>query len=283
VHVLCEKPLAHTLDAAEQMAAADRDSAATTGIAFNYRFLPAMQLARELIAAGELGEIRHVRARYLQDSLVDPEAPWSWRNSAEIAGTGALGDLGAHSIDLAQFLLDDRIGEVSGHLRTFVDERPIERESAGVADEGQTQPVTVDDAFSAQVAFEDGAMGTFEASRFATGHDNANRIEISGSKGALRFDLERLNELEVYRPGGRGFETVQMTETGDPYGDRWWPSGHVLGWEHAIIHENAEFLSAIDEDEPFAPDFQDGLAVQRVLAAIAESDERGEWITVRGR
>jgi predicted dehydrogenase len=272
-HVFCEKPLAHTLEGAEAMAAAARESDATAGVAFNYRFVPAIRKARELVASGELGEIHHVRANYLQDWLVDPEAPWSWRNDEEIAGSGALGDLGAHSIDLAQFLLGEDVARVSGHLRTFVDERPVPGED-------ETRPVTVDDAYTAQAAFEGGAMGTFEASRFATGHKNANTIEVNGSAGSLRFDLERLNELEVLRDGGRGFETVLVTDEDDPYVDHWWPPGHVIGWEHTFVHENYEFLSAVEAGGDHDPSFQDGLQVQRVLAAIEESDERGEWVAV---
>jgi predicted dehydrogenase len=287
-HVFCEKPLAHTLEAAERMAEAARGSDATSGIAFNYRFLPAVRYARRLIDDGFLGEVRHVRARYLQDWLVDPEAEWSWRNAEEVAGSGALGDLGAHSIDLARFLIGQEVTSVSGHLRTFVDERPVsgedgagdEQEDGG--DERETRPVTVDDAFTAQAAFEGGAMGVFEASRVATGHKNANVIEINGSEGSIRFDLERLNELEVLGADDRGFETVLVTDSEDPYVDRWWPPGHVLGWEHAIIHENYEFLSAAAAGEPHDPDFQRGLAVQRILDAIARSDERREWVELRG-
>jgi predicted dehydrogenase len=284
-HVFCEKPLAHTLEAAERMAAAARESDATAGVAFNYRFLPAVQYAKRLIEDGFLGDVRHVRANYLQDWLVDPGAPWSWRNSAEVAGSGALGDLGAHSIDLAQYLVGDEITRVSGHLRTFVDERPVPGEGGGGLDaEGsesvETRPVTVDDAYSAQAAFESGAMGTFEASRFATGHKNANTIEINGSEGSIRFDLERLNELEVLDRDGRGFETVLVTDPDDPYVDHWWPPGHVVGWEHTFVHENYEFLSAAAAGESHAPDFEAGLQVQRVLDAIERSDDRGEWVEV---
>ncbi|WP_136686667.1 Gfo/Idh/MocA family protein [Halorhabdus amylolytica] len=285
VHVLSEKPLAHTLEAAERMAEAARESDATAGIAFNYRFVPAIQLARDLVASGELGEINHVRATYLQDWLVDPDAPWSWRNSAERAGSGALGDLGAHSIDLARFLLGDDVERVSGHLRTFVDERPVAEGGTGGIDAGdgsavETREVTVDDAYTAQAEFAGGTMGLFEASRFATGHDNANTIELNGSKGSLRFDLERLNELEVLRADSRGFETVLVTDPDDPYLEHWWPPGHVIGWEHTFVHENYAFLSAIDGGTDYAPDFGDGLAVQRVLEAIQRSDRTGEWTTV---
>jgi predicted dehydrogenase len=269
--VFCEKPLAPTLDVAEKMGAAARSADVPAGVAFNYRFVPAIQYAHNLIEAGELGEIHHFRGRYLQDWLVDPEAPWSWRNDAEMAGSGALGDLGAHTVDLARFLVGD-IAEVSGHLRTFVDERPTE-------DGSETRPVTVDDAYSAQVEFESGAMGTLEASRFANGHKNDHTIEIQGSKGSLRFSLERLNELEVLREGGRGYETVLVTDPEDPYVDHWWPPGHVIGWEHTFVHENYEFLSAVAEDGAYEPSFADGVAVQRVLDAVQESDETGGWVT----
>ena len=284
-HVFCEKPLAHTLDAAERMAAAAESSDATAGVAFNYRFVPAIQYAKALIDDGFVGDVHHVRAEYLQDWLVDPTAPWSWRNSEDVAGSGALGDLGAHSIDLAQYLIGDTIDRVSGHLRTFVDERPVPGEDGGGLDAAgsdsvETRPVTVDDAYTAQAAFEGGAMGVFEASRFATGHKNANTIEINGSDGSIRFDLERFNELEVLDSDARGFETVLVTDPDDPYLDHWWPPGHVLGWEHTFVHENYEFLSAAAAGDAHEPDFETGLAVQRTLAAIEESDERGEWVQV---
>ncbi|MFC7019178.1 MULTISPECIES: Gfo/Idh/MocA family protein [Haloarcula] len=270
--VFCEKPLAPTLEPAEKMADAAREADVPAGIAFNYRFVPAIQYAKGLIDDGQLGEIRHFRGRYLQDWLTDPEAPWSWRNDAEMAGSGALGDLGAHTVDLTRFLVGD-VDRLSGHLRAFVDERPTE-------DGSETRPVTVDDAYSAQVEFENGVMGTLEASRFANGHKNDHTIEIEGTKGSLRFSLERLNELELLREDGRGFETVLVTDESDPYVDHWWPPGHVIGWEHTFVHENYEFLSAVAADGQYEPSFEDGLAVQRVLDAVERSDERGEWVAV---
>ncbi|WP_132059544.1 Gfo/Idh/MocA family protein [Halorussus amylolyticus] len=273
--VLSEKPLANDLESAEAMAEAAESAGVPTATAFNYRFVPAIRYAKNLIEDGELGEVHHFRGRYLQDWLVDPEAPWSWRNNAEMAGSGALGDLGAHTIDLARFLVGD-VERVSGHLRTFVDERPVEGE------EGETRPVTVDDAYSAQAELEGDVMATFEASRFANGHKNDHTIEVHGSEGSLKFSLERLNELEVLRDDSRGYETVLVTDESDPYVDHWWPPGHVIGWEHTFVHENAEFLSAVAEDrDDYHPDFHDGLAVQRALAAIEESDERGEWVDVK--
>ncbi|MFB6073170.1 MAG: Gfo/Idh/MocA family protein [Halobacterium sp.] len=272
VHVLCEKPLAPTLDGAERMAAAAADSDAVAATGFNYRFLPAVRYAKRLLDAGELGDVRHARFRYLQDWLVDADAPWTWRLDAESAGSGALGDLGAHSFDLARHLVGD-VDAVSGHLATFVEERVPE-------DGGEPRAVTVDDAFTAQADLETGAVGTFEASRCAPGRKNGHAFEVDGSEGALRFDLERPNELEVKRAAGRGFESVLVTEAQDPYGEHWWPAGHVLGWEHSFVHENAEFLAAVDGGGEFAPGFEDGLAVQRVLDAVETSDERREWVSV---
>ena len=277
--VFCEKPLAPTLDEAEAMRNAASEAGVPAGCAFNYRFVPAIQYAKELIDSGELGEIRHVRGQYLQDWLVDPDAPWAWRMDAELAGSGALGDLGAHTVDLARFLVGEQAGEierVSGQLQTFVDERPV------YTDDGETieeyRPVTVDDAYSAQAEFANGAVGTFEASRFATGHKNDHIIEIHGSEGSLRFGLERLNELDVLRGDSRGYETVLVTDESDPYVGNWWPPGHVIGWEHTFVHENYEFLSAIDADGEFSPSFQDAYEVQAILDAIERADERGEWV-----
>ncbi|WP_053949310.1 Gfo/Idh/MocA family protein [Halolamina sediminis] len=270
--VLCEKPMAPTLAAAERMAAAASEADATAAVGFNYRYVPAIQYAKRLIDAGELGEIRQFRGRYLQDWLVDPEAPASWRTDADRAGSGALGDLGAHTIDLARFLVGE-IERVSGQTTTFVDERPA-------ADGEGTDPVTVDDAYSAQVRFTNGAAGTLEASRVAVGRKNDHTIEIEGTEGAIRFSLERLNELELYRPGNRGFETVLVTEEDDPYLEHWWPPGHVLGWEHTFVHENHTFLSAIEGESTYAPDFADGLAVQRAFDAVQRSAAAGEEVTV---
>ena len=276
VPVFCEKPLAPTVADAERMAEAAAESDAIAGCAFNYRFVPAIQYAKNLIDAGELGEIRHVRGRYLQDWGADPEDPWSWRMDEELAGSGALGDLGAHTVDLARFLVGEQAGDierVSGHLETFVEERPVDGSD-------ESRPVTVDDAYSAQAAFAGGAMGTFEASRMASGHKNDHTIAVHGSEGSLKFSLERLNELELLRDGDRGYETVLVTDESDPYVEHWWPPGHVLGWEHTFVHEDYEFLSAVAEGDSYEPSFATACEVQRVLGAIERSDERGEWVAV---
>ncbi|MFH5801959.1 Gfo/Idh/MocA family protein [Haladaptatus sp. CMAA 1911] len=282
--VFCEKPLAHTLDDAKRMRDAARNADVPSGIAFNYRFIPAVRYAKRLIDSGELGEIRHVRGSYLQDFLADPEAPWSWRLDADVAGSGALGDLGAHTLDLTRFLVEDRTGnieDIRGQLRTFVDERPV-------SGTDETRPVTVDDAYTAQATFENGAVGTFEASRFATGHKNDHSVEVNGSKGSLRFSVERPNELEFLGPDDRGFQTIMVTADEDPYLEQWWPEGHVLGWEHTFVFENYEYLSAVankdaDSDERSSsdvPTFEDGYRVQQLLSAIEASDESGERIDV---
>ena len=271
VHVLCEKPLATDLATAERMADAAADSDAVAAVGFNYRYVPALQYARRLLAEGTLGEVRAFRGRYLQDWLVDPDEPWSWRLDEDLAGSGALGDLGAHTVDLARFLVGD-VDRVAGQTRTFVPERPA-------PDEDGTTPVTVDDAFSAQLAFADGAMGTIEASRVAAGHENDHTVAVHGTRGSLRFSLERLNELEVYREGNRGYERVLVTESSDPYVDHWWPPGHVLGWEHTFVHQSYEFLTAAASGGEYVPNFADGLAVQRVLDTIGRGDET-DWTAV---
>jgi predicted dehydrogenase len=276
IPVMCEKPLAANLPDAERMAEAAHRSDAATATAFNYRFLPAVQHAKRLIEEGHLGEIRQVRGQYFQDWLVDPGAPWSWRNSEEVSGSGALGDLGSHTVDLVRHLVGDAVGgfdRVGGRLTTFVDERPT-------PDGEEIRPVTVDDAYTAHVEFESGAVGTMEASRCAEGHENDLEIAVYGSEGAVRFSLERLNELEVKTDDARGFESVLVTEPEDPYYDHWWPPGHVIGWEHAFVHENYEFLSAIESSADHDPNFADGLAVQRVLDAIERSDREGARVAV---
>jgi len=276
--VLCEKPLARTLDDAEAMRDAAARSDAVAGCAFNYRFVPAIQYAKALIEDGELGDIRQVRGRYLQDWLLDPDAPWSWRLSEDVAGSGALGDLGAHTIDLVRFLVGEHAGPItrlSGHLQTFVDERPDPDGGPG-----ETREVTVDDAFTAQLAFENGAVGTIEASRFAAGHKNDHAVEIHGSEGSLAFSLERLNELEFLGPDDRGYQTVLVTDESDPYVDHWWPPGHVLGWEHTFVHENYEFLSAVADDGSFRPSFEDAYRVQQVLDAVERSHDDGAWVSL---
>jgi predicted dehydrogenase len=284
-HVLCEKPLANTPAEAEEMTAAAERAAARgvrSMVGFNYRRVPALALARTLVAEGRLGEIRHVRATYLQDWLTDPAFPLSWRLVREHAGSGALGDLGAHIIDLAQYLTGEPITAVSGSTTTFVTERPVQ---GWVAYEPRGA-VTVDDAavFTARLG-AGVTLGSFEVSRFAAGRKNALRIELNGSLGSVAFDLERLNELEFHDHAGNaltaGFTRILVTEPDHPYLSAWWPPGHVLGWDVTFSHEIADLVTAIAEGKQPLPSFADGLQVQRVLAAVQESaasDSR--WITV---
>ena len=286
-HVLCEKPLANTLAEAEAMTAA-AERAAASGVramtGFNYRRVPAIALARQLVADGRIGEIRHVRASYLQDWLIDPSFPLTWRLQRERAGSGALGDLGAHIVDLAQYLTGELIAGVSAATATFVRERPLENGSG-------SGPVTVDDAavFTARLA--SGALASFEATRFATGRKNQLRIELNGERGSLAFDLERLNELQFCDrpdnsanagdPAIAGFRTILVTEPGHPYLSAWWPPGHVLGWEHTFTHEVRDLVTAIAAGTDPAPSFRDGLQVQRVLAAVEQSAAReSAWTPV---
>lgn len=286
-HVLCEKPLARTSDEAVAMVAAAEEAAGTAQamVAFNYRRVPAVAVARGLIADGRLGDIRHVRAQYLQDFLVDPDVPLMWRLVKEQAGSGALGDIGAHIIDLAQYLLDDRVQAVSGLLETFIEERPIQGTGSGLsgaaAEGGQMGRVTVDDASLFLVRFASGTVGTFEATRFATGHKNGLKIEVNGADGSLVFDLERLNELEFYdaRQDGseQGFRRILITEADHPWVGAWWPPGHVLGWEHTFVHEIHDLLHAVADGQQPVPSFADGLQVQRVLDAVEASAGDGRW------
>ncbi|MFF5455121.1 Gfo/Idh/MocA family protein [Streptomyces sp. NPDC012950] len=280
-HVLCEKPLANSVAEAEAMAAAaaragERGQVAMVG--FNYRRVPALAHARRLVAEGRLGALRHVRLSYLQDWLVDPDFPLTWRLEREHAGSGALGDLGAHIVDLAQYLAGEPLVGVSAQLETFVRERPLlAGVSAGPHASGGTGhgPVTVDDAAVFTGRLASGALATFEASRMAPGRKNALRLEINGERGSLAFDLERLNELSFHdhtEPAvTAGFRRILVTEPGHPYLEGWWPPGHTLGYEHTFAHQARDLVTAIAAGTAPAPSFADGLQVQRVLAAVEES------------
>jgi len=283
-HVVCEKPLGR--DAAESYEIWQR--VAATGVkhlcAFNYRFVPAVRLAREMIEAGELGEIRHFRGRYLQDWGDDPSLD-TWRFDPDAAGSGALGDLMAHVVDLARFL-NGEPETVTGFTHTFIPGRKV------------------DDAVEATVAFANGSVGTLEATRFAHGRRNAFQWEINGTKGSLAFDMERLNELEVFRAdcagsagggaagarldpqaasGGlrdraRGFRRVLVSETSHPFWEWWWPPGHIVGWGDTFVHELHHVLRCIADDADIAPygaTFEDGYRAAEICDAIVRSGESG--------
>ncbi len=289
-HVLCEKLLANTVEQAEEMAAVAR-LAAERGVfamvGFNYRRVAALVVTRRLLREKVLGDVRHVRASYLQDWLVDPEFPLVWRLQLERAGSGALGDLGAHLIDLVRYLLEADITAVSVTAETFISQRPGPLgASSGLSitkPGNERQPVTVDDSALFLARFSSGALASFEASRFATGHKNALRLEINGERGTLGFDLERMNELEVYElvDDLAGCRRVLVTESTHRYIDAWWPPGHMLGWEQTLVHEARDLLTAIAGGHQPQPSFEDGLEVQRVLDAVESSSVSGGWVSPR--
>jgi predicted dehydrogenase len=288
-HVFCEKPLANSLDEARRMVEAVRRAGVVGMVDFNYRFVPAVQLARALIGSGRLGRIYHWRAVYLQDWVMDPAFPLLWRLRKEEAGSGALGDLGAHVIDLARVLVGE-ITAVSALTTTFITERPLVAHDAGALSgaavrAGSSVPmgqVTVDDAALFLARFESGALGSFEVSRFAKGRRNHNRFEINGSRGSLVFDMERMNELNVLLDDdpaeAQGFRTVLVTEPIHPFMRAWWPAGHLIGYEHSFTHAVYELLNGIAAGVAPAPTFEDGLRCQAVLEAIDQSAATGQWV-----
>ncbi|MGH3356978.1 MAG: Gfo/Idh/MocA family protein [Nocardioidaceae bacterium] len=285
-HVLCEKPLATNVAEAQEMVRAAeraRERGIRSMVGFTYRRVPAIGLARRLVAGGRLGEIRHVRAQYLQDWLVDPDAPLSWRLQKDRAGSGALGDIGAHVIDLTQYIIGEQIVGVSGMLDTFVKKRPVPTESSGltaVAGEDMGE-VTVDDSASFLARFGGGAPGVFEATRCATGRKNAIRIEVNGTQGSVAFDFEDMNLLHFYDAtqdaDTAGFRRIVVTEPEHPYVGAWWPPGHLLGYEHAFTHQVVDLVNAISAGEDPSPSFAEGLHVQRVLEAVEQSAEKRCW------
>lgn len=274
-HVFCEKPLGRSAAESKEIWQAAQQAGVKHMCAFNYRFVPAVRQAKLLIDQGYLGEIYHFRARYLQQWIADPDFPMVWRLNKEIAGSGALGDLGAHIIDLARHLVGEP-ARLSGLTKTFIPERG-----------GET--VDVDDAFEAIVEFENGAVGTLEASRFCRGRSNHNTFEINGSKGTIVFNLERLNELEVYLNDttpreANGFRQVLVSESFHPWWDKWWPQGHIIGWEHTFVHEINHFLEAVinnTEIAPYGATFEDGYRAAVICDAIVQSSREGRRLDIR--
>ncbi len=289
-HVLCEKPLANTVAEAEEMAAAAeraRGRGIRSMVGFTYRRVPAVTLLRDMIAEGAVGTVQQVRAAYRQDWLVDPRMPLAWRLQKEHAGSGALGDIGAHIIDMTQFVTGLGIESVTGTLETIVKQRPLQASGSGLsgaAGEG-VGDVTVDDAAIFTGRLSNGALASFEATRFATGRKNALTIEVSGDRGALAFDLEDLNSLQFYdrtAPEGRqGFTQILVTEPVHPYVAAWWPAGHMLGYEHGFSHQVVDLVGAIGSGTDPHPSFAEGLAVQRVLDAVERSSSAdAAWTSV---
>jgi len=286
-HLFCEKPLALTLADAREMLEVAEQAGVKHMVGFNYRFSPAVQLAKKLVEEGRLGEIYHFRGWFLQDWIVDPSFPLVWRLQKEIAGSGAHGDLGAHIIDMARFLVGE-FAEVIGMSETFVKERPLPAEMTGLSAKGNADAplgkVTVDDATLFMARFKNGALGSIEATRFAPGHRSTNSFEINGSKGSIKFDFERLNELEVYfvddAEDVQGFRRVLATDAAHAYMDAWWPAGHTIGYEHTFTHEVYELMQAIAEDRQPVPNFHDGVACQAVLEAVEQSIAERRWVSL---
>jgi predicted dehydrogenase len=284
--VWCEKPIANTLAEATKMVESVRKAGVAHAVFHNYRKAPAVALAKQMIEAGQLGTLYHMRATYLQDWIADPAFPLVWRLQKERAGSGAHGDIASHIIDLGRHLVGE-FGEVCGHLHTFVKRRPLvgaTDDKLGATASTETGEVTVDDASMFLARFTGGAIGTFEASRFAVGRKNHNRFEINGSKGSLAFNLERMNELEYYDAedpeGLQGFRTIQATEAVHPYAGQYWPVGHIIGYEHTFVNLVADALVAMHEGRPISPSLEDGYENQRVLDAVERSHETRGWVSL---
>jgi predicted dehydrogenase len=286
-HILCEKPMALNADEARQMVEAVQAAGVKHMLGHNYRRVPAVQLAKQFIDAGKIGDIYHWRGAYLQDWIVDPGFPLTWHLRKETAGYGPHADLNSHSVDLARYLVGE-IASIQCKLKTFVHRRSLpdpamETAFEAAASEG-TGEVNVDDASLMIVEFDNGALGSFEASRFALGRKNYNHFEIYGGQGSLGFNLERMNELEYFSgqddDGSQGFKTVMVTESNHPYISSWWPPGHIIGYEHTFVHEVVDFLRCIYEDKEATPNFHDGLRCMQVLDAAALSNGDGMRVDV---
>ncbi len=285
--VFCEKPLALNLADAREILAAVRKTGVKNQIGFNYRFCPAIRLAKQMIDDGRLGKIFHFRGMYLQDFVIDPEFPRVWRLEKKVAGSGSLGDLGAHVVDLARYLVGD-FTQVIGHSKTFIKERPLVERMVGLSGRADAAAprgiVDVDDATLFLGEFVNGALCTIEATRFAQGHKNDLSFEINGEKGSIRFFLPRLNELEFFDTtadvGLQGFTVIQVSEGSHPYWGNWWPAGHVIGYEHTFVHEMYEFAQAISRDTATSPDFEDGMKCSQVLEAVDKSIEERQWVRI---
>jgi len=288
-HILLEKPMAMNAKEARKMAAAVRKAGVKNMLWFNYRRCPAIGLAKRLIEEGRLGRIFHFRAVYLQDWIIEPDFPLVWRLRKDVAGSGVHGDLNAHIIDLAQHLVGP-VAEVTGMTETFIKERPLEEAPAAKAlakgrkTSKKKGRVTVDDACLFLARFESGAVGSFEATRFAQGRKNGERIEINGEKGSIAFNFERMNELEYFDARApeyeQGFKTILATHPSHPYMEAWWPPGHIIGYEHTFINQLADAINGIAAGKELRPNFADGLENQKVLDAVLESARTKRWVKV---
>ena len=274
--ILCEKPLARNVNEAEKMTQAVKKARVVNMICHNYRRVPAITLAKQMIERGEIGaRIFHFRARYAQDWIVDPNFPLVWRLQSDPAGSGALGDIFSHIVDLARYLVGE-FREICGVMETFVKQRPFEKNRRVKG------KVAVDDTVTMIGRFKNGALASLEATRFAPGRKNSITLEINGSAGSLFFDLEEMNRLRFYNAADpqdrQGFRDILVTEPSHPYIANWWPPGHVIGYEHTFVHTIADFANAVAAGKSVQPTFTDGLHNQYVLDAVKESVRINKWI-----
>ena len=274
--ILCEKPLARNINEAERMVRAVKKAGVVNTVCHNYRRIPAIVLAKRMIERGDLGErIFHFRARYAQDCIVDPNFPLVWRLQSNVAGSGALGDIFSHIVDLARYLAGE-FKEVCAIMETFVRQRPLEKNRRVKG------KVAVDDAVTMIGRLKNGALASLEATRFAPGRKNSLTLEINGNAGSLFFDLEEMNRLRFFNvrdPQDRqGFRDILVTEPTHPYMDKWWPPGHIIGYEHSFTHTIADFVKAVAGGKNVQPTFADGLHNQCVLDAAKESVRINKWI-----
>lgn len=284
--VFCEKPLGNTLEEAKAMLDAVQKAGVPNAIFHNYRKAPAVALAKQIIDEGKIGRIFHFRATYLQDWITDPNFPLVWRLQKDVAGSGSHGDLNAHLIDLGRYLVGE-IDSLCGMLHTFIKERPLVGSidsNLGAKASEEMGEVTVDDASIFLAKFKNGAVGTYEATRFAVGRKNWNRFEINGSGGSLVFNMERMNELEYYDNSDpaetRGFKLIQATDGSHPYAGRYWPVAHIIGYGETFINLLADAFINMEAGKPIEPNFVDGYENQRVLDAVERSSESGSWVTL---
>lgn len=283
--VLCEKPLALNVKQATAMVEAVQKAGVTNMVCHCYRRIPAVALMKKMIAAGDLGVIYHFRARYMQDWIVDPKFPLVWRLQSKTAGSGALGDIGVHVIDLGRYLVGE-LTQLVADTETFIKERPLPAQQEGLSAKTAEKmgKVTVDDAAQLIGRFANGALCNIEATRFALGRKNAIQIEINGSKGSLYFDFEDMNRLKYYNNADpadrRGFRDILVTESVHPYISGWWPPGHIIGYEHNFVHTVVDFINAVVDKKPVQPDFADGLANQRICEAVEKSVQTRKWVKI---
>jgi len=287
--IFCEKPAGRNYEEAKEMYEAVKKAGVLNYLNHNYRRVPAVSFARQMIKAGKLGEIYHWRGAYLQDWISDPTFPLTWHLREETAGAGPQNDLNSHSVDLARYLVGE-ISIVTAMLKNFILERPLPGADAGTFTSGsgsasqEMGKVTVEDAAFMVVEFVNGALGSFETSRFANGRKNYNSFEIYGSRGSLSFNMERMNELEYLNlsdpAGEQGFRTIQTTDPSHPYVSAWWPPGHIIGYEHTFIHAMKDFLQAIEDETEISPNLYDGMKVMQVLQAGIQSSNNGRHVKV---